>query len=159
MTYASLLEFLEATSIAVVIDQTRWAPMAVQIVHVIGFTLLLAVIVAFTLRAQRAVLTSVPLAQLANALRPYYVLALWLTVAGGILLFLPRAVAYAANDAFVAKLVLMVLAIGLQYALLRRARQIPEGQEFSFASRMLVAATTALWFAAGAAGRAIGFSA
>ncbi len=153
----SFLEFLQQSSLSGLIAGSRYGAMAIQTVHVLGFTLLLAVVVAFNLRAHNVALRSLSLRRMTASLRRYYAAALTAALLAGFLLGMPRAVAYWGNIAFVYKLALLLPVVVLQFLLQQRALALPEGAEASAPLRLSAALALVLWFAVGAAGRAIGF--
>lgn len=153
---SGVLEILQHSGLASLLDGSRYVSMGVQALHVLGFIFLLALVVVFNLRIQKIALGSLTVAVFTRAINGLYYGALAVALAGGILLFLPRSIAYGANPALVFKLVLLVVAIVLQYGLHRRALSLAE-KEASAPLRIVSALTLVLWFAVGGAGRAIGF--
>lgn len=102
-------------------------------------------------------LRAVPVSLLTRSIRWSYRLGLAAALAGGILLFLPRAVAYASNRALGPKLAILAAAILIQHVLQTRASAVDDGEEASAVFRAAAGASLLLWFTVGAAGRAIGF--
>lgn len=152
----SLLSLLQDSSLAALLDGSRYISMAVQSLHVLGFTFLLALVVVFNLRVQRIALRSISVADFTRSTGKLYYAGLAAAVVGGVLLFLPRSIAYGGNRALLYKLVLLVIAIVLQYLLRQKALSLGDS-EASAPLRITAAATLVLWFVVGAAGRAIGF--
>lgn len=153
----AFLEYLQQTSVSALIANSRYGAMVIQTFHVLGFTLLLAVVLAFNIRAQNVALGSLSLRNFARALGPYYYTALFVALGAGFLLGMPRAVAYWGNIAFVYKLALLVPAVALQLVLDLRARTSVAGAGASVPLRIVAALSLLLWFTVGIAGRAIGF--
>lgn len=152
----SFLSLLQDSSLAALLDGSRYISMGVQSLHVLGFTFLLALVVVFNLRVQRIALRSISVADFTRSTAKLYYAGLVAALVGGVLLFLPRSIAYGANWALLYKLGLLVIAIVLQYALQRRALSLGDS-EASAPLRITAALTLVLWFVVGAAGRAIGF--
>lgn len=157
MSLQNFATTLQDSSIAVAVDGSRYILMVVQAFHLLGLTFLLAVALAFNLRVLRLTLRSLPLADLARALRWPFIASFVISVAAGVLLFLPRAATYARNDPFVWKLLLLTAAAIAQALLLRRAFVLAQPREASVPLRALSAFTLVLWLSTGVAGRAIGF--
>jgi hypothetical protein len=153
----TLTTWLQDSSIATVVDGSRYILMVVQAFHLLGLTFLLAVALAFNLRVLRLSLSKLPLPDLARALRWPFIATFVIAVGAGILLFLPRAGTYAHNDPFVWKLALLIAAAIAQGLLLRRAFVLAQPQEASTPLRALSALALVLWISTGVAGRAIGF--
>jgi hypothetical protein len=152
-----LLSLIQNSAVAQFFDAGRYLTMAVQIVHILSFTLLLAVVLALALRVQGWSLNAVPLEQLSRALQRPYRLALGVALTAGILLFLPRALAYGVKDVFILKLLLLALAIGAQSLLQWRTRALSESASAPPLLKGLALVSLLLWFGSAAAGRAIGF--
>ncbi|MDR2212776.1 MAG: hypothetical protein LBE21_04030 [Pseudomonadales bacterium] len=151
------LFFIQNSALARFLETGREFTIAAQIAHILGFTLLLALVLALTLRVQGWTLTALPLTRLSRALqRPYY-LALTLALGAGLLLFLPRALAYGLKDIFAWKLLLLALAILAQALLQGRLRALDEAAPAPAALKGLAFLSLFLWFGSAAAGRAIGF--
>lgn len=151
-----LLAGLQHSGLASLLDSSRYVSMGVQALHVLGFTFLLAVVLAFNLRIQKLALRGVTVAGFSRSINSLYYGSLAAALGGGILLFLPRSIAYGGNRALVFKLALLLVVIVLQYGLQRRAALLA-GNEASIPLRVAAALTLLLWFVVGAAGRAIGF--
>lgn len=127
----------------------------IQIGHVLGLILLLTALVLANLRLLGWGLRGLPLRQVVQSTRRALWLGLALAIGSGSLLFLSAPVLYAANSAFVPKMLLLFTALIVQASLYRRATA-------SEAPAPLLARSTAvlslsLWFGVGLAGRAIGF--
>ncbi len=152
----AFLSLLQDSSLAALLDESRYISMGVQSLHVLGFTFLLALVVAFNLRVQRVALATVTVARFTRSTNKLYYAGLAAALVGGALLFLPRSIAYGDNWALQYKLGLLAIAMVLQYLLQRKALSLGDA-EASAPLRITAAVTLALWFVVGAAGRAIGF--
>jgi hypothetical protein len=151
------LSLIQNSAVAQFFDVGRYLTMGVQIVHILSFTLLLAVVLALTLRVQGWSLRALPLKRFFFALQRPYRVALGAALAAGVLLFLPRALAYGIKEVFTLKLVLLALAIGTQVLLQRGVRGLGENAAATPALKSLALLSLLLWFGSAAAGRAIGF--
>jgi len=153
----TLFDALQHSRIAALLDGSRYIAITVQVFHILGFTLLLALVLAIALRVNGVALRDASVSSLVASLHRVYWISLGVTLLAGFLLFLPRAIAYGSNPAMAWKFAILVAAALLQWGLLRRLRLLDTQHE---AGQLLRSATTAvlvIWFAAGAAGRAIGF--
>jgi len=156
MSLTNIIAWLQDTSIAQFLEGSRYISMTIQIFHIVGFVALLAIVVALNVRVQKLAFRSQPVASFVNSLGRSYHISLVLALVAGVLLFLPRGVAYGANGPFDLKIVLLLAAIALQFALhwhISRQRD----HEASALLRAGAAFTLVVWFAVGGAGRAIGF--
>jgi len=126
-----------------------------QLFHVFGLTLVLASALLLNLRLFGRVLGDVAPQRLAGALAPLWLTGLVATVLSGITLFLSAALVYDANKVFWTKLLLLLLAAGVQALLWRRVRD-PRPLSAA-AARSVATLSLLLWASVGIAGRAIGF--
>jgi hypothetical protein len=156
MNKLSLLALLQDNGFAQWLGSSRYLTMVIQSVHLLSLTLLLALAAGFALRSKGWLLGSLSLSGFTRALQRPYQLALVLALGAGLLLFLPRAVVYGANKAFVVKAVLLVLAVAAQLLLTRHVLR-NDLQQASRPLQLASVATLLLWFGTGVAGRAIGF--
>lgn len=156
MNPIAFAETLQHTALGVAL---RHAPASVvlliQIVHVLGLILLLTALVLVNLRLLGLGLKSLPLRQVVQATRIALWLGLALTIGSGLLLFLSAPLHYAANQAFIPKMLLLLFALLVQATLYRRATraEVPP----PLLARGTAALSLSLWFSVGLAGRAIGF--
>lgn len=157
MLLNNFLVFLQESRLAHAVDGSRYLIMLIQLSHILAFTLLIALVLAFTLRTQGWALGSVPLAALARSLQVPYRIALSVALLAGFLLFVPRAVAYGNNSAFLAKLLLLVLAAVSRHFLTRKVLQREVQLEVSTGLKYAAATSLLLWFATAIAGRTVGF--
>jgi hypothetical protein len=148
---------LQASSLAVLLDGSRYIAMSIQIVHLLALTFLLGLVLAINIRVLRLSLRALPVGVFARAMTKPYVITLMLAIVAGILLFLPRAATYATNVAFIWKMALVLTAGTSQLFLLRHISVLPAKQEASLPLRIGSLLTLVLWIATGVAGRAIGF--
>lgn len=121
MQMSAFLNFLQSSWLATLLDGSRYIAMTVQIVHILGFTFLLALVLAFNLRVLRLALRTLAVGHMARALERPFLITLLVAVIAGSLLFLPRANTYAANAPFVWKMALLLGASAIQILLLRTA--------------------------------------
>jgi len=157
MQPGNFFSFLQSSSVAILIDGSRYIAMAIQIVHLLALTFLLALVLAFNIRVLRFSLRGLRVDLFARVLLKPYLITLAIAAGAGILLFLPRAEIYGSNVPFVWKMSLLVLAGAGQLVLLRHLSKLDPGQEAPFLFRAGSLLTLLLWISTGVAGRAIGF--
>lgn len=106
----SLMEWLQATSVAVFIHKTPWAFTTVELVHVIAVSLVVGTIAIVDLRLLGFISAKRPFTELSRAVLPYTWAAFVLAVAAGSLLFMSQATKYFASPVFWIKMSIIVLA-------------------------------------------------
>jgi hypothetical protein len=156
MTLIAFAEWLQHTFAGQALRQASPATvLGIQIGHVLGLILLLTSLVLVNLRLLGWGLRQLPLEQVVQATRRALALGLVLTIGSGSLLFLSAPLHYAANTAFVPKMVLLLTALLVQASLYRHVtRSHSPGPLLSRSTAVL---SLTLWFGVGLAGRAIGF--
>ena len=105
---SALMEWLEASSLAVFIHQTKWAFTAIEVVHVIAISLVIGSIAIVDLRLLG--IASRPFTQLAREVLPFTWAAFVLAAMAGSLLFISQATAYFMSTTFWIKMSIMALA-------------------------------------------------
>jgi hypothetical protein len=105
-----LMEWLQATSLAVFIHRTAWAFTTVELVHVFAISLVVGTIASVDLRLLGLASTKRPFTELARQVLPYTWAAFGLAVIAGSLLFISQATAYFASTTFRIKMAILVLA-------------------------------------------------
>jgi hypothetical protein len=104
------MEWLQASSLAVFIHQTKWAFTTVEVVHVIAISLVIGTIAIVDLRLLGLASTNRPLTELTREVLPWTWVAFGLAAITGSLLFISQATAYFATTTFWIKMSIMVLA-------------------------------------------------
>ncbi|MDB6088488.1 MAG: hypothetical protein JWN85_1272 [Gammaproteobacteria bacterium] len=128
---------------------------AFQVLHVMGFVLLLASLVLISLRLLGLILKQQTVPQVAREATPLIWLGLALAVGTGLLMFIGSPRHYFYNPAFALKMLLLLLAVIVQASLFGRVAA-SEAQK-PWLARTAVALSLLFWFAVSMAGRAIGF--
>jgi hypothetical protein len=106
----ALMEWLQATSLAVFIHQTKWAFTTIEVIHVIAILTVIGSIAIVDLRLLGIASTRRPFTQLAKDVLPLTWTAFVLAAATGSLLFLSQAAAYFTTTTFWVKMSIMALA-------------------------------------------------
>lgn len=105
----TIWSWLESSGIAVVMREWTWAYPIVEIVHIIGFVVLVGAAFLFDLRLL-GVSRGLPVTQLARHLLRWSRVGLFVVVPTGFLMFMTNATKLAENPVFRIKLILIVLA-------------------------------------------------
>lgn len=143
-------------SVIIFIRDSQYGMPIVQSVHLVGLTLLLAVVLVLNLRLAGA-LKAWSLDWLARELRPWMFGGLAVVVLSGLLIFVGTPEKYLASNPFRVKMAALLLAMLFQYVMLRRFAASDSAPR-SRPLRLIVAALSlTLWFTVGWAGRAIAF--
>jgi hypothetical protein len=105
-----LMEWLQASSVAVFIHNAKWAFTTIEVIHVIAILLVIGSIVVVDLRLLGLASTKRPFTELARETLPATWAAFVLAVIAGSLLFISQATAYFASTTFWIKMTILVLA-------------------------------------------------
>ena len=106
---AAWLVWLETTRLAAVMRESLWLYPIVEIVHILGFVVLVGAAVMFDLRLL-GVSRKLPASLMARHHLPWARAALLLVVPSGVMMFMAHATEFADNPAFQLKLALLVAA-------------------------------------------------
>ena len=156
MSTARVLTAIQNSSVAHAISKSNHMVAAsLQIVHVIGFILLLASIVMISLRLLGLAFAQQPISKVGRDATRLIWIGLALTVASGTLMFVSSPRLYYYNPAFELKMLLLIAAVLIQVLLLRRVAA--SDSPTPALVRTTVALSLASWFGVGLAGRIIGF--
>ena len=140
----------------VFIRDSRFGMPAVQSVHLLGLTLLLATVFLLDIRLADFGMTDWPLPRVEKQLRPWTIAGLLTVVLSGALIFVATPAKYLASNPFRVKMAMLVLAAVVQFVFIRRLAAREERR--NRAVNVVVAAVSlTLWFGVGWAGRAIAF--
>jgi hypothetical protein len=154
---AALFDFLQQSTLARLIDGSRYILMVIQGFHLLALVLLLGLALALNTRLQGLTLRLASVQEVARALQRPFWFTLAVTVVAGALLALPRLGTYSHNGPFLWKMGFLLVAALLQGILLRRSVQLPEYGAVPFTLRATSTCALLLWLGTGMAGRAIGF--
>jgi hypothetical protein len=128
---------------------------ALQVVHVIGFVLLLASLTLISLRLLGLVLVRQPVPQVAADSSRLLWVGVVLAISTGILMFLTGPSHYYFNRAFDIKMVLLFAALVVHVTVLQRVARRDEPP--TLPARVSAVLSLLLWYGVSWAGRAIGF--
>lgn len=155
----AILHWLQDGALGRAMRESLWLFPAVEIVHILGFALLLGTIFALDLRILGWRMAAVPVEQLAALTLPLSIAGFLLAAPAGIMLLTTEAVHIGQNPAFLVKMGLIGLA-GLNALLLHLGawRSAAGWQEQTpVAARAAAAASLLLWLGVLIAGRMIAY--
>lgn len=156
MSTLELLTHIQNSSLAHVVSKSNHLVGAgLQILHVLGFILLLASLVLINLRLLDFAFQHQTVAQVSRESSRLIWWGLALAVISGVLMFIASPALYYYKPIFKAKILLLLLAVVFQFFLYRKivASDTPSVTQ----ARMAVLLSLTLWFGIGFAGRIIGF--
>ncbi|HEY2231342.1 MAG TPA: DUF6644 family protein [Xanthobacteraceae bacterium] len=107
---AALMEWLQATPLAVFIHERPWLFTTIEVIHVFAISLVIGTIAIVDLRLLGFASAKRPFAELAGQVLPLTWVAFVLAALAGSLLFISRATDYYVSTTFQIKMALIVLA-------------------------------------------------
>ena len=150
-------EWCQDTFIGQAVSQSVWAFPVIEATHLVGLCLLGGSVLIVDMRMLGAGLTRQGIGELSRHARPWLVGSIGLMIATGFLLFMSEAIKCYYNTSFWVKIITLPLALAFTFRVRERVAREP-GLDTSLRSRLVGAASIALWFTVAAAGRWIGFS-
>jgi hypothetical protein len=153
----SLLDWCSNSRTIVFIRDSSFGMPAVQSVHLIGLTVLLAAMLVLNLRLAAVSMMDWSLPAIERQLRPWALGAFILMVLSGVLMFLGNPPKYLANAAFLFKMAALCLAVVCHFGVFRRFFTSDPGLRPRPLNLTVAALSLTLWFSVGWAGRAIAF--
>jgi hypothetical protein len=157
MPLVTLLDrFANSKSIVFIRDSSFGMP-AVQSLHLVGLTVLLAVMLVLNLRLAGLSMTHWSLPSIERQLRAWALGAIALVIASGTLMFLGNPTKYLASAPFLFKMTALGLAVIGQFGVLRRFFRSEPGVRPRAINVAVAGLLLTLWFSVGWAGRAIAF--
>jgi len=153
----SLLDWFAKSRWLVYIRDSSFGMPALQSVHLVGLTILLAAILVLNLRLVGLSMVDWSLPSLVRQLKPWSIGALTMVVASGIVMFLGNPEKYLASYPFLFKMTVLGLAILFQFGVLRRLSTMEAGVAPGRRDVVVAGLSLTLLFTVGWAGRAIAF--
>ncbi len=153
----SWLEWCSNTSAIVFIRDSSYGMPAVQSVHLVGLTMLLAAILVLNLRLAGVGMMDWSLAVVERQLRIWVWVAIALVIASGALMFIGNPTKYLASGPFQFKMASLALAMLCQFGLFRRFFRSEPAIRPRAINIAVAALFLTLWFSVGWAGRVIAF--
>ncbi len=158
---AGLLGWLEATQLAAAMRSSVWMYPIVEVVHIVGFAILVGAVAMFDLRVLGFART-LPVKALGAHLLPWAVAALALIVPSGLMMFSAHPQDLASNPVFQLKLALIAVA-GLNAALFHAVSykgtiSWNDGAPGPLLARAHAAASLLIWIAVISCGRLLAYT-
>ncbi len=158
--WGNLLRGLEASSFAALVRGSSWLYPAVEILHIIGFAVLVGVAFVFDLRLL-GLMRALPIMDAVRHLTQWARRSLFVVVPTGLVLFIVDATTLAGNPAFQLKLIL-IAAAGINAGLFhwitfRGADAWGSSAPLPLAARLAGVVSILLWFSVIACGRMIAY--
>ncbi len=150
-------EWCDASAVGEWVRASLWLFPAIEAVHLLGLCVLGGSLLVVDLRLLGMGLKRQTIAELAAQLRPWLLGAVAVMISTGLLLFLSEAVKCYYNQSFWVKITTLPIALLFTFTVRSRVARAG-GLETSARTRLVGAASIALWFTVAAAGRWIGFS-
>ena len=151
----ALFKWLDHTSIGEGIrGSTYWFP-AIEVVHLIGLTLLYGAVLLVNMRALGFGLRQQPIGRVAQQVTPYTLFGVALMLLTGIPLLLSEALKCYDNGAFWFKMGCLLAAMIFQFSIHRKL--LDSGQSATTGLKVLAGVCLLLWLGVGLGGRAIAF--
>lgn len=153
----AFLNWCSHTGAIVAIRESSFGMPAVQAVHLVGLTVMLAAILVLHLRLGGAGMMEWPLPDIERQLRPWALAGLTLMIVSGMVMFLANPTKYLASGPFLYKISALSVAVVCQFGVLRRFFRTDPRVRSRALNLTVAALSLTLWFSVGWAGRAIAF--
>jgi hypothetical protein len=157
MSLIKTFHWFEATGLGTFGRRSAYFFPAVEVIHLLGLTLLLGTVLALNLKVLGGIMPRQSTAAIARATTPLLLIGAGLALASGLLLFLSEAVKCYYNAAFWYKMGLLSLAIVFQLAVQPKLAKAVASSDSTWALKCTAGVSLALWFGVAIAGRAIAF--
>jgi len=156
MTTLEILKWIQGTSFGHALGKADHLVGAVlQLLHIVGFLLLLAAVALVNLRLLGIGLKRQSIALIGASTSPLIRLGLGAAVFSGVIIFLSGPVHYYPNEAFWAKMLVLLFAIVFQFTVFRWV--MSSESRHPLGVRFVAVAGLLLWFGVAVAGRTIGY--
>ena len=154
MTVHDIFLWLDRSGLANIIRGSTWAFALLEVIHLLGLTLLLGTLSVLDLRLLGAGLRDQSISQIASDTSPFTIIGLVTVASSGIILAVSEANRLYDSGPFRIKMILFVLALIFTFTFHRRlnTREPSRGAALRGGIISLI-----LWFGVGFAGRAIAF--
>ena len=156
-SWLPFFEWCEATSIGSAVRMSLWAFPVIEATHLLGLCVLGGAILLVDMRMLGLGLKHQRITSVAHYARPFLVASVVLLITTGVLLFLSEAIKCFYNTSWWVKMMALIVALLFTFTVREKAAR-DEALDTSTRSRLIGAASIALWFTVAAAGRWIGYS-
>lgn len=150
-----LFNRVEGSSIAIWIQQSKWAFAVIETIHIMALAILLGSFLIVDLRLLGLGMRSQPVAEVAKLFAPASWVAFAFMVATGIPMFISEAVKLSTSTPFFYKLLFLSLAILFHLTVHKRATR--DGTDERALSKVAACLSLTCWLTIALAGRAIAF--
>jgi hypothetical protein len=150
-----LFRWADHSWLSIEIRASTWQFAVLEMVHLIGLTMLLGSLMVLDLRLWGVGMRRQPVADLARDLRIWLLSGMALILGSGIMLFFGEPMKLYGSAPFHVKMLLLFLALVFQFTLFRRVTNAH--QDSSVLHKFAGVLSLVLWFGVGLAGRGIGF--
>jgi hypothetical protein len=150
-----LFKWFESTVLGAVIRSSTYLFPAIEVLHLLGLTVLLGAIVVLDMRLLGFGLRRQSIPRVAQAMTPLIWTGIAISFPSGTLLFVAEAVKCYDNAAFWFKMACLFAAVVFQVTVHRAVTSSDDIQPLR--AKFTGAVSLLLWFAVGVGGRAIGF--
>jgi hypothetical protein len=150
-----LFHWVDSSWLSLEIRASTWQFAVIEMVHLIGLTMLLGSLMVLDLRLWGVGMRRQPVADLARDLRAWLLSGLSLVIGSGILLFFGEPMKLYGSAPFHVKMLLLFLALVFQFTLFGRVTSARH--ESGTLPKFAGVLSLVLWFGVGLAGRGIGF--
>jgi len=150
-----LFRWAESSWLSVEIRASTWQFAILEMVHLVGLTILLGTLMVLDLRLFGLGMRRQKLPDLARDLNAWIWTGLLIVLSSGVLLFFGEPMKLYGNASFHVKMLLLFLGIVLQFSLFRSVTS--SDHPSSGLDKLVGSLSLALWFGVGLAGRGIGF--
>lgn len=157
-----LMEWLQATSWAVFIHQTKWAFTTIEVIHLVAISTVIGSIAIVDLRLLGLASTRRPFTELAHEILPYTWVAFVIAAIAGSLLFISQATQYFVTPTFWLKMAIMATAginmVIFEFVTARGATEWDLKPNLPLPARLAGGISLACWVLVFVFGRWTGFS-
>lgn len=155
------LDQLEGSSLALAMRGELWLYPLVEVVHIIGFSLLVGAVVMFDLRVL-GVSKDIAVTALARHLLPWALAALLLIVPAGLMMFSAHPHDFAGNGVFILKLCLIAAAglnaLAFHFGIYRTVSQWNTASAAPGLAKAQAVLSVAIWFTVVLCGRLLAYT-
>ena len=153
------VQWISTTRVSQAINQSSWAFAVIESVHLLGLAVIGGAVLVVDLRLLGLGLRDQPIARVAREVFPWFVGSLIVMLITGVGLFMSEPIKCFDSRPFWVKMVSLLLATIFTFTVRRKVALAAEGQVRPFWLKAVAVVSLVLWFAVGASGRWIGFSA
>src|SRR5262245_26829553 len=152
-------QWISETRVSQAIGQSSWAFAVIESAHLLALAVIGGAVLMLDLRLLGLGLRDQPIARVARDAFPWFVGSLIVMLVTGIGLFMSEAIKCYYSTPFWVKMASLLLAMIFAFTVRRKVALAGEGHVRPIWLKVVAVVSLVLWFAVGASGRWIGFSA